>query len=442
MPERPFSLATLNEIFKLSPKHADCVNSRESSWLEFKESFNWGGAAEYTRTCAAFANVKGGYIVFGIKNKPHRLIGLKKKAFGAFEGIDPAKVSEFLNQHFAPEIRWEIHVHEVAGKQFGLLYVHEATEKPVVCTCEASGDKLREGDIYYRYRGRTMRIKYPELRAIMDARRLEEQKLWLKHLAKIARVGVRDAAVFDLASGQVTGAHGTFVIDESLLSQLSFIKEGEFSETRGKPSLKLIGSLEAVPGSPNVLAAKQVVKSKGIRTADIVLGFLDHQKVSDPDEYLKQVCFESTAFMPVYYYMHRAKLDRDAAIQLVDGVLCRGQAKGKLLGRLRMGTTQQMPLPTTDTTSARKRRAFVEQAKKESINERLTGVDLKYCLQALRALTRAEVRRHSKYLRALLKHWFNKHYASQDGVLADNLRRTTCWLDEALFMPATTGKEE
>ena len=429
-----FSQSALNEIFKISPKLPGCVNSRESSTLEFKESFGWASAPEYARTCAAFANTKGGYIAFGIKNKPHKLTGLRPKPLKVFEEIDPAKVSEFFNQHFAPEIRWDIHVHEVAGKQFGLLYVHEASEKPVVCTTDA-GDKLRECDIYYRYRGRTTRIKYPELRAIMNERRAEEQRLWLKHLAKIARVGIREAGIFDLKTGQVSGAKGAFVIDESLLSQLTFIKEGEFSEVRGKPSLKLIGSVEAVSGAPQILVPMQVIKSKGIRIGDIILAFLNQQKVDDPEEYIKQICFESTGFLPVYYFMHLAKLNTHATISLVDGVLCRGQAKGKLLGRLRMQTTQQMIMPSSDMAVTRKKKAYVGQAKKESINEKLRGTELKYCLQALRTLTTVEMKRHSKYLRGLLKLWFNKYYASQDGAIADHLRRGICWCDEALNLP-------
>src|SRR5690606_3977119 len=127
-----------------------------------------------------------------------------------------------------------------------------------VCTAD-SGERIREGDIFYRYRGRSTRIRYPELRKIMDYRRAEEQRMWLKHLAKIARVGVRDAGVFDLQSGQVSGTGGTFVIDESLLSQLAFIKKGAFSESAGKPTLRLIGSVEAVSGSPKVIAPKQVI---------------------------------------------------------------------------------------------------------------------------------------------------------------------------------------
>ncbi len=54
---------------------------RESQTLEYKESFNFAGLAEYFRDFAAFANNKGGYLIFGIKDKPRReLIGLNNNA--------------------------------------------------------------------------------------------------------------------------------------------------------------------------------------------------------------------------------------------------------------------------------------------------------------------------------------------------------------------------
>lgn len=38
---KPFSQKDLNEIFKISPLDPERVISRESSSLEFKESFGW-----------------------------------------------------------------------------------------------------------------------------------------------------------------------------------------------------------------------------------------------------------------------------------------------------------------------------------------------------------------------------------------------------------------
>ena len=39
---------------------------REGQELEFKEQFNLAGLAEYFRDFAAFANNRGGYMVFGV----------------------------------------------------------------------------------------------------------------------------------------------------------------------------------------------------------------------------------------------------------------------------------------------------------------------------------------------------------------------------------------
>ena len=76
------------------------------------------------KTSAAYANTKGGYIVFGIANRPHRLCGLSGANLNLFEGIDPEKMSLNFNNHFAPEIEWTIQEYELKGKVFGLLYIY------------------------------------------------------------------------------------------------------------------------------------------------------------------------------------------------------------------------------------------------------------------------------------------------------------------------------
>ncbi len=429
----PFSQEELNEIFKISLRNPDLVVSRESSSLEFKESFGWLSLSKYLRTCAAYANARGGYIVFGIANRPHRLVGLSGTNLQLFENIDPEKMSRNLNDHFAPEIHWSIHEHELNGTVFGLLYVYEASDKPVVCKKDADKD-LKEGDIYYRYRGRSERIKYPELRAILENKREQEQKLWMQHLRNIARIGVREAGIFDLQSGQVDGVSGAFLIDESLLARLAFIKEGEFSEIKGKPALKLIGDLEPIKSMPSTSGRKQIVKTKGIRITDIVETFLTGESVPEPQEYIAQICFESTGFLPVYYFMNVANLSTDKTVEFLDSVVSRLVSKAKLIERLQGDATQQLPLTTVDTPAGRKKREFAQQLLDGSVDESLSGDDLKYCLQAIRGLSAEDVKTHSKSLCELLRLWFHQHYASANGTLADNLRRATCWVDEALYM--------
>lgn len=427
----PFSQEDLNEIFKISPADPERVISRESSSLEFKESFGWASLPKYLKTSAAYANAKGGYIVFGIANKPHRLCGLSGANLKLFEDIDPEKMSRNFNEHFAPEIEWTIQEYELQGKVFGLLYIHEAKDKPVLCTKDA-GKELKESDIYYRYRGRSERIKYPELRAILEAKRETEQRLWMQHLENIARIGVREAGIFDLHTGSVTGYGGSFLIDESLLSQLSFIKEGEFSEVKGKPALKLIGHVEPLVGSVIGTAKKQILKTKGIRTADIVLSALSQDNIPEPDEYIKQVCFESTAFLPVYYFMKKSGMTVNKTVEVLEGVLSRSITRGKLIERLKSVNTQHLTIPNVSTDAATKKRKYAEQLCSQKVNEDLTEQEFIYCLQAIRGLTADEVKSNSKYIRELLRNWFNKHYASAKGPLADNMRRAICWVDEAL----------
>lgn len=428
---KPFSQEDLNEIFKISPVDPERVISRESSNLEFKESFGWASLPKYLKTSAAYANTKGGYIVFGIANKPHRLCGLSGANLRLFEDIDPEKMSRNFNDHFAPEIEWSIQEYELQGKIFGLLYIHEAKDKPVVCTKD-SGKHLKESDIYYRYRGRSERIKYSELRTILEAKRESEQRLWMRHLENIARIGVREAGIFDLHTGSVTGAGGSFLIDESLLSQLAFIKEGEFSEVKGKPALKLIGEVEPMAGSVIGTTKKQIVKTKGIRTADIVLNALNQNDVPEPDEYIKQICFESTAFLPVYYFIKKSGMSLEKTVEVLEGVVSRSATRGKLIERLKSGNTQELAIPNGSSAAATKKRKYAEALRSNKVSADLTGQELVYCLQAIRGLVADEIKSNSKYIRELLRNWFNKHYASAKGPLADNLRRSICWVDEAL----------
>ncbi|MEN6341113.1 MAG: ATP-binding protein [Methanospirillum sp.] len=430
----PFSQEILNEIFRIHTKYLDRVCSRECSWLEFKKSFGWKSLAEYLRSCAAFANTKGGYIVYGINDRPHSMLGLQGPNLKAFENIKPELLTQHFNDHFSPEIRWDIQQYELDGKMFGLLYVHESLEKPIFCCRSSSSDTLREGAIYYRYRGRTQHIKYPELRAILDTIREKERKLWMQHLATIAKIGVQGAAIFDIDSGLVTGAEGAFIIDESLLSQLSFIKEGEFSEVKGKPTLKLIGSVEPIGNPRSILKRKEIMKVKGIRFPDIVLAFLNNTKVDDPTEYIRQICFENSAFLPVYYYISAANVDVGSIIEMLNAVVVRSSSKRKIIERLTNASTLQLFFPQRESPTVRIKKEYYSQILSHSVDPMLSGKELEYCLQTIRHLTPEEISEHRSYLQENLRTWFNKNYASAEGSLADSIRRSICWVDEALFM--------
>lgn len=92
----PLSLEILTGIFRVSPKDPSRIINREGTTIEFKESYNHSAMAQYFKAMAAFANNQGGYILFGIGDKPRRLIGLKDRSLSQFEEL---KVEEFTKHY-------------------------------------------------------------------------------------------------------------------------------------------------------------------------------------------------------------------------------------------------------------------------------------------------------------------------------------------------------
>lgn len=301
-------------LLKLDPNRSDRLISRENSRLEYKQSFNWGSKAGYAKTMAAFANHEGGFIVFGVKNSPHELVGLSSDRF---DTIDPARITEYLNARFAPELDWEMFRIDFAGFPLGVVAVTPAADKPVVCVRD-DGNDLREADIYYRYRGRSERIRYAELHRLMARNRAHERAAFLKHLRKIVRVGPENVGVLDLVDGELSGHRASLLVAEDLLSQLRFIREGRFAESddAGAPTLRILGEAEIV-ASDSLLPIRTVVAPMVVGQKELMLPFLGQERPEQPIEYLKQACREASPNMPVYHFARAADLSLPALRALV-----------------------------------------------------------------------------------------------------------------------------
>ncbi len=228
------------QIYKILSKkdeHRRLI-SRESSTLEFKEKFNLGYLSRYSRIMASFANNKGGIILFGVKDSPRKLLGIN---FQKFNEIKQEKITSFLSDHFSPEIKWEIGGVEENKKYFGYIHVFKNNIKPVMCK-KNSGKDLKNGEIYYRYRGQSKNIEYSELHQIINQAKEEERNNWMALIKQIANIGPENSALLDIIHGKIRGQQGTLLIDEKLIPKLSFIYKGKFEEG-GQPTLRLIGDV-------------------------------------------------------------------------------------------------------------------------------------------------------------------------------------------------------
>lgn len=218
---------------------------REGQELEFKEQFNLAGLADYFRDFAAFANNRGGYLIFGVKNAPRIHIGLSEASHQQFEKVDPEKISGYLLEIYSSNITWEQATVTINKKVFGLFRIHESLTKPVIAKKDEGKDQIiRNGEIYYRYGGRTQKIQYAELENIIG-RKIEQNNMhWLDLMAKIGRAGPQNAAILDTERAIIEkGEAKILVVDQTLADKLKFIKEGEFNTKTGAATLKLIGDV-------------------------------------------------------------------------------------------------------------------------------------------------------------------------------------------------------
>jgi hypothetical protein len=227
-------------IFKFSDAFGHKLNSREGITVEFKESFNWASKDEYAKILASFVNNRGGNIAFGIKDKPRELIGLQSTNF---ESMDEAIMTQYLNSIFSPEMEFEKFVFNERKRKVGILHVNSSKYKPLISI--KNDGCVKEGEIYYRYNARSDKIKFPELKNLINQIQENERKNWMSLFQKISNIGPENAAILDIVGGKIEGQKGSIFIDRKLIPKLKFVQEGKFHE-KGSPTLKLIGDVKPV----------------------------------------------------------------------------------------------------------------------------------------------------------------------------------------------------
>jgi hypothetical protein len=292
------------------------LSSGETDQHECKASFGFKHCHEWIRAIAALANNRGGYIFFGVHDKDGAATVESDKSYAItgltndeFVKADPADFTKLIRSYLDPTPNVLTVAAVVRAKTIGVMHVEQHPGRPVIVRT-GDGKVLKEGDIFFRYPGSCERIKYSDLRAILDARDAAARLDVLPLVERLLALGPARALIADLDKGVLDDGKRPIVIDPALLDQIKFIREGEFDEKAGAPTLKLVG---------DVTANGDAVATKIVRaniTADAVLrNFLVGEKVAHPLDYLAHSAHSSREWQPVWFYAHHAEISAADAIE-------------------------------------------------------------------------------------------------------------------------------
>jgi len=255
----PISPTRLAKLLPIKMERPGSLAITETDQIECKKSVNF-----VMKTIAAFANNKGGYFIFGVENGSFNVIGLSDDKF---EKYDLNKLNQNIRDQLGIGLDIQVTSHQIDGKKIGVVYIGPAHTKPVIFI-HSAGD-VAQGHIYYRYPGEDRLISPTDLQSLIEQRIQQlSQTILSKHLANILRFGIENAAVMNLSTGEIDGKAGSFLIDESLLPQISFVRDGEFVERSGAPALKLIG--EVAPAKATVVTIKEVLQGYRLTYRDVL----------------------------------------------------------------------------------------------------------------------------------------------------------------------------
>ena len=233
----------LDELIQFDTKSL-AVSSRESKHREYKEDFLVADLSDYTKILAAFGNASGGYILFGISNKPRQIVGVT-------HDIDEAQWVDRIRQDFDPEIPIATAEYAVGRLKVLAVGVDQVISRPILCKRSRSkpvvgkdgkqrdAEVIREGSIYYRYAGQTRTIGYSELVHLIAEREERRVKAFMDTINVIQKVGVDRAGILKMSEE----SSSIFMTPETAKS-LSLIDKGRLVQKRGDPAYVVVGNVD------------------------------------------------------------------------------------------------------------------------------------------------------------------------------------------------------
>lgn len=309
--------AAITASQKAGQEHLDAVRAlfeeRKGGWFfigeetddrECKENFNIRHLGKVLRARAALANNKGGRILFGVRDSDKLVTGIKADAW---DTLDPADISQRVTSAIQPVPEYRRFRVELGHVSVGVLEVSRSSVRPAIAI-KNDGDSFAEGTIYYRYVGESKAAKPGEIEQMIRER---ERYAVQAAAAMIAKRAAGEVAILDLDTGVADGPVASFIIDEDLLNKVQFVREGQFVEKDGAPSLKLVGEVRPI-GARHIVEERERIVREAISDADVARNFLEQSPVEFPYEYIRHLLHTQRRWLPVFYYAKLSGLSVDA----------------------------------------------------------------------------------------------------------------------------------
>lgn len=421
----PISEPAIRELFRQNAKGYWVLTRGETDCCEGKRNFGFKYPEPWLRAVAALANNLGGYVLFGVCDKgtkgpngedhSHHVYGMDDNLF---LDADAADFSMRLKSFFEPTPRFEIASISFDEKVVGVIYVHEHPSAPVIATKQGKS-KIAEGDIFYRYPGQSTRIRYGDLRSMLDDRDKKARLESLPLIEKILEVGPEKSMVADLANGLLTDQK-KFLIDDEAIGKLKFIKEGQFVEKDGDLTLKLIGEVQPV----SYVKTKKVFDN--ISKDDIFSCFLNQDSVDNPAAFINALRDIQTYWLPIFYYQHLAKFSVQQAVDCLNNGI--GGMKKSIehhTKRLQSRSGPQLNANGSDE--------FRESLRNnEAIDvEALDVKDRRLLLRSIQELSKDDVK--LEYALNVLKQFYPTVFVTSSDSVKSEIRKAICRVDAIYY---------
>jgi hypothetical protein len=218
---------------------------------------------------------------------------------------------------------------------------------------------------------------------------------------------------------------GQTLIDEELVKGINFIREGQFDEVDGDPTLKLVGEVKAV----NIQAiGRGKTIPKAISQENILAAFLNQEDIGQPKEWVFAGISQPRLWLPLFYFVKLSGLTTEEVIAEVAKIAT--SQKGKRQNVVERMSGKKSAYTKTLTQKAR---AFSAQIENGVLEVPKSLAEIAAFAQGVTGVIKTAATLHD--LLKALETCRAIAVATDDGNSLGTVFKAACRVDELFFKP-------